>query len=61
MALNSDTAFTLKVHIVKNLSLCLSVGNGIRYLQQAVCQGAFTMVDMGNDAEIADVFHLAQK
>jgi len=26
-------------------------------LQQTVCQGALAMIDMGDDAEVSDVFH----
>ena len=55
VALDGDASFTLQVHIVKHLSLRNL--DGVRVLKQAVGQCRFAVVDMGNDAEIADIFH----
>jgi hypothetical protein len=35
----------------------LSVGNCICLFKKTVCQGTFTVVDMGYYTEIADVMH----
>ena len=51
VALDGDTTFPLQVHVVKHLSL--SNLDGLSLLQQTVCQGTFTMVDMCNNAEIS--------
>jgi len=57
MALDGNTALTLKVHIVQELILLFTTGNGLRYVQQTISKRTLPMVDMGNDAEVADVFH----
>jgi hypothetical protein len=37
------------------LRLHVAVGDGAGHLQQAVGQGALAVVDVGDDAEVADV------
>jgi hypothetical protein len=41
------------------LSLHVAVAYGVGGLEQSVCQGTFTVVDMGNNAKIADVLHVS--
>ena len=57
MTLDGDTLFAFEFHIVKHLRLHFTLVECIGELQQAVGQGAFTVVDVGDDAKIADVFH----
>jgi hypothetical protein len=58
MALNGDPPFPFQIHIVKNLILIFSFRNCIGLLKEPVGQGAFTMVDVRDDAEITDIIHL---
>ena len=55
LRLDGDPAFALNVHVIKHLFAHLTFGQPARELDQAVSQRGFAMVDMGNDAEIADV------
>ncbi len=57
MALNGDAPFALEVHVVECLVLHLPLTDGSCGLQKTICEGAFAMVDVGNDAKITDVFH----
>ena len=61
VALDRDAAFPLQVHVVEHLVLHVLAGDGAGDLQQPVGQGALTMVDMGDNAEIADVLHAEQR
>jgi hypothetical protein len=61
MGLDGNAAFAFKVHVVKCLSLHFSIRNGSGGLEKAVCKGAFTVIDMGNNAKIANVIHRQQK
>ena len=52
---DGDASFFFEVHIVEHLS-----GrhfDGLSAFEQSVGQGTFTVVDVGNDAEIANVVH----
>jgi hypothetical protein len=53
MALDGDTALSLQIHIVKQLGLHIALANGVGKLQQPICQGAFTVVNVRNNAEVA--------
>ena len=55
MALDGNTSFLLQIHIIKHLPV--SHLNSVGKLQQAVCQGRFTMVNVGNNAEVAYILH----
>src|SRR5690606_2922468 len=57
MGLDRDAFFPLKVHIVKHLGLHLPGRQCTSKLQKPVCQGAFTVVNVGDYAKIPDVFH----
>ena len=54
LKLDRDAALTLKIHIVQELLLHIPVGHRARVLQQTVGQRRLAVVDMGNDAEVAD-------
>src|SRR5205085_10917270 len=53
--LDRDAALPLQLHVVKELLLHLTLGDGSCELDQAVCERAFAVVDVGDDAEIADM------
>ena len=54
---DGDAAFALDVHVIQQLLFHLAGGDGAGLLQDAVGQGGFAVVDVGNDAEIADMIH----
>ena len=58
LGLEGDAAFTLDVHGLEVLRLHLPRLNGTGHLQDAVRDGRLAMVDVRDDAEIADVFGL---
>ena len=57
--LDGDAALAFEVHGVEHLGLHFALSQGAGQLQQAVAQGAFAVVDVRDDREIADVlgFH----
>ena len=57
VALDGDALFALEVHVVEHLRLHFALVQRVGLFQQAVREGRFTMVDMGYDAEVADIFH----
>ena len=59
LRLDGDAALTLQIHGVEHLVAHLAQTHHARLFNQAVGQGGFTVVDVRNDAEIADhVFSL---
>ena len=61
MALDGNTFFTFQVHVIQHLRLHIPVRYGMGKLQQAVCQGTFTVVNMGYDTEIPNILHIFKK
>ena len=57
LALDGDAPFTLQVHVVQVLGLHVTIGDGAGHVQEAIGQGALSVVDVGDDAEVADVLH----
>ena len=57
MGFDRDSTLTLQIHIIEKLILLFSFSNCTSCIEQTVSQGAFTMIDMGNDAEIPNVLH----
>jgi hypothetical protein len=57
MALDCDATLTLQVHIVEHLCLHVLSGHSVGVLKQSVGQGTLSVVDMGNYAEVSNVFH----
>ena len=58
VALDGDATFALQVHVVQHLSFGHLYGVGI--FQQAVCQGGLAVVDVGDNAKVADILHLCR-
>ena len=52
---DGDAALAFQVHIVQQLVLHLALRNGVALFQQPVRQRGFTVVDVGDDGEIADM------
>lgn len=57
MTLDRDPALTLQVHVVQRLLLQLAIAHCTGLLKEAVCQGAFPVINVGDDAEVPDVVH----
>ena len=57
VALDGDASLFLKVHVVKHLSFHVFRRYGVGKLEQTVCQSTFAVVDVCNDAKIADILH----
>ena len=57
VALDGDSLFAFELHVIEDLRLHFALVQGIGLFQQAVCEGRFPVVDMGYDAEVADIFH----
>jgi hypothetical protein len=57
VAFDGDAFFAFQFHIVKDLGFHIAFGNGVREFQQAVGKGAFAVINVCNDAKIADVVH----
>ena len=55
LQLDRDAALALEIHLVEELLLHLAHLHGLGQLQQTIGQRGLAMVDMGDDAEIADV------
>jgi hypothetical protein len=52
---DGDAAFALQVHGIEHLRMHLALGERAGEFQQAVGQRGFAVVNVRNDAEIADV------
>ena len=57
VAFNGNATLAFKVHIVEHLVLKVFSANGVGVFKQSVGQGAFAVVDMSDDAEIANMVH----
>ena len=55
LGLDGDAALALDIHRIEHLLLHLAQFEPAGGLDQAIGQGGFAMVDMGDDGEIADV------
>ena len=58
--LDGDAALALQLHVVQNLRFHCALVHSLRLFQDAVRQSGFAVVDMGDDAEIADMFCVQQ-
>src|SRR3954471_21416802 len=61
MAFNGNTFLTFQVHIIKHLVHHVAHTNSMRMLEQAVGKRTFTMINMCDDTEIADLLHKKAK
>ena len=55
LRLDRDAAFAFQLHLVEQLVLHLAGGNGAGNFDQAISQGRFAMVNMGDNRKVADV------
>ena len=55
LCLDGDAPFSLQVHVVQHLCLHLSAGEQTGLLDDAVCQGGFTVIYMCHNTKIADL------
>ena len=58
--LDGDAPFALKLHIVEKLALHVALRHRAGRLEQTIGQRRFTMVDVGDDGKIADVWNLQE-
>lgn len=57
LCLDGDAALALEIHRVEDLLPDFPVGQAATTQDQAIGQGGFAMVDMGDDREITDMLH----
>ena len=60
VALDRDSAFALQIHIIEHLGLHVLGVDGFRIFKQTVGKRRLAVVDMGNDAKIANILHNLQ-
>ena len=58
VAFYRDATFPFDVHRIQELVFKFALGDCAASLNQAVCERRFAMVDMSNDAKVANVFHI---
>jgi hypothetical protein len=61
VAFDGYAPFPFQVHVIKDLVLQILADDCAGEFQQPVGQGAFAMVDMGNDAKVSDPLHQRAK
>ncbi len=54
---DGDAALALEIHRIEDLRLHLAGLESAALLNEAIGQGRFTVINMGNDREIADILH----
>jgi len=57
LGLDGYPTFLFDVHRIEHLRSHLALSESATALYQAISQGGFAVVDMGNDGEISDVLH----
>src|SRR6185312_14522232 len=57
LRLDGDAALALDRIVVQHLRLHLAIGQATADLDDAVGQGRFAVIDVGDDGEVADQFH----
>ena len=58
LAFDGNSPLSFDIHGIQDLILEVPVRNHIRKLNESVGQRGFAMVDMGDDAEISNIFHI---
>ena len=61
VGLDGNAALPFQVHVVQQLVRHFVLGNGLGQFDKAVGQGGFSVVDMGDNAEISDVVVLRHR
>ena len=59
VALDRDSPFSLDIHGIEHLFMELTLRNAITGLNQSVGKRRLAMIDVGNNAEISNLFQLA--
>ena len=54
LRLDGDAALALDIHAVEHLRVHFALGQAAAMLDQAVGERRFSMIDMGDDGEVAD-------
>lgn len=57
VAFDGDALFAFEFHVIEHLSLHFTLIERVGFFQQTIGKRRFSVVDMGYDAEITDVFH----
>ena len=55
---DGDAALAFEIHVVEDLILHLAFGDGAGVLKQSIGERAFAVIDVSDDAEVADVFRV---
>ena len=58
MALDGETLFAFEVHIIEHLSLHFALIERVGIFEQAVGQRTFAVVNMRDNTEVANIFHI---
>ena len=61
LGFNGNAPFFFNVHGVEHLRTHLAHVETPTVLNESVGQGGFTVIDVGNNREISNVFHIVQK
>ena len=51
-----DAAFTFKFHIIQQLVFHITLLDRIGHFKDTVCQSGLSVIDMGNNTEVANIF-----
>ena len=57
LRLDGDAALAFDVHRVEHLRLHLAIRQAAAQLDDAIGQGRFAVVDVGDDGKVADLLH----
>src|SRR4030043_1901112 len=57
LTLDGDPPLALDVHIIQDLILEVSLINQPRILNETVCKGRFSVINVCDDAKVSYVFH----
>ena len=59
LRLDGDAALALQLHGIEDLLGHLAVFEATAYLDQSIGEGRFTVIDVGDDGEVADMGEVA--
>jgi hypothetical protein len=57
VAFDRDPALALQIHVIQGLVLHIAIGDRVGMLEEPIGQGAFAVVNVGDNTKIADVLH----
>jgi hypothetical protein len=61
VGLDRDSALLFQIHVVENLTLCLLLREGPGDRQQAIGERGLAVIDVGDDAEVADTLEVGHR